>query len=487
MSLIEKLTRPVFIDGAWICPLVQGGKGVGATNGASAGAWAAENAAGTIAAIGAAIGYDENGREVPYAYTSKTRHGRFEEMLSMSVKGCQLQVGIAESASNGKGRIRINFLKMAGGSERIMHEVLKATRLTGGGNKIHAVTMGAGLASKEDARICADEGVYLDPVISSAMALKVLLTRSYKNWVGRYAEVIGAVVYEDPWLAGGHNGITSRENPDQPQDPYDRVRALRKIMNDNGMQDVAIIMAGGVWYLRDWQNWLDNPEIGPIAFQIGTRDLLTRECPISQEWKDLLFHMKEDDVVLNKFSPTGFYSSAYRNGMMRELYERSQRQVPFTKQQTNSMNEPVEGPGVPTNRYGISADDKGKVDTWIAQGFTIPLRTPDDTLVFVTGEIAREIKSHKAECVGCISVCKLSTWCEDAGKKYSTGKQPDPRVHCIRKGLQGAIAGTDLDKSLIFSGHNAYKAGDDPFYRDANGNIFIPTVKQLIERLTTGD
>ena len=56
MSLAEKLSQPVFIDGAWIRPLIQGGKGVGATNGASAGAWAAENAAGTIAAIGAAIG-----------------------------------------------------------------------------------------------------------------------------------------------------------------------------------------------------------------------------------------------------------------------------------------------------------------------------------------------------------------------------------------------------------------------------------------------
>ena len=232
MSLIEKLSQPVFIDGAWIRPLIQGGKGVGATNGVSAGAWAAENAAGTIAAIGAAIGYDQDGREVPYSYGSKTRHGRFEEMLSLSVKGCQLQVEVAHNACNGKGRIRINFLKMAGGSVRVMREVLAATRLAGGGNKIHAVTMGAGLASKEDAQVCADEGVYLDPIISSAMALKVLLSRTYRSWAGRYAEVIGAVVYEDPWLAGGHNGITSRENPDEPQAPYERVKALRKIMKN---------------------------------------------------------------------------------------------------------------------------------------------------------------------------------------------------------------------------------------------------------------
>ena len=487
MSLIEKLSQPVFIDGAWIRPFIQGGKGVGATNGASAGAWAAENAAGTIAAIGAAIGYDENGRERPYTYDSNTRHGRFEEMLALSVKGCQLQAEIARQASNGKGRVRINFLKMAGGSMRIMREVLASTRLEGGGNKIHAVTMGAGLASKEDAQICAEEGVYLDPIISSGMALKVLLSRTYRNWAGRYQDVIGAVVYEDPWLAGGHNGITSRENPEVPQAPYECVKTLRKIMNDNGMQDVAIIMAGGVWHLRDWHDWLDNPEIGPIAFQIGTRDLLTKECPISQEWKDLLFNMKEDDVVLNKFSPTGFYSSAYKNGMMRELYERSNRQVPFSPEKSDSMDALVEGVGVPVNRYGISPDDKAKVDGWIAQGFTIPMRTPDSTLVFVTKDKEREIKSHRTECVGCISTCKLSAWCEDADKKYTTGKLPDPRVHCIRKGLQAAIAGENLDDSLIFSGHNAYKAGDDPFYRGKDGRVFIPTTKQLIERLITGD
>lgn len=487
MSVNHALSQLVFIDGAWIRPLIQGGKGVGATNGVNAGAWAAENAGGTIAAIGAAIGYDDEGIEIPYSYETHKRHERFEEMVALSITGCKLQADIAHKASNGKGRVRINFLKMAGGAMRIMHELLAATRLPEGGNKIHAVTMGAGLASEEDARICADEGVYLDPIISSVMALKVLLKRTYRNWAGRYPEVIGAVVYEDPWMAGGHNGITSRENPEEPQDPYERVKALRKIMNENGMEKVAIVMAGGVWYLRDWESWLDNPDIGPIAFQIGTRELLTKESPISQEWKDLLLSMKEGDVVLNTFSPTGFYSSAYNNGMMRDLYERSKRQVPFTLTGDENMSEPVEGPGVPKNRYGISPDDKIKVDGWIAQGFTIPERTPDDTLIFVTKQEALEIKSHKTECVGCISTCKLSGWCEDQDKNYSTGKRPDPRVHCIRKGLQGAIRGKNLDQHLIFAGHNAFMAGDDPFYLGENGDVFIPTVKQLIERLTAGD
>src|SRR3546814_6969741 len=71
-------------------------------------------------------------------------------------------------------------------------------------------------------------------------------------------------------------------------------------------------MAGGVWYLRDWNNLIDNPELGTIAFQFGTRPLLTRESPIPQGWKDKLLDIDDDEVLLHRFSPTGFYSSAVR-------------------------------------------------------------------------------------------------------------------------------------------------------------------------------
>ena len=75
----------------------------------------------------------------------------------------------------------------------------------------------------------------------------------------------------------------------------------------------AIIMAGGVWHLRDWGDWLDNDALGPIAFQFGTRPLLTRESPISDAWKRRLLGLNDGDVMLHRFSPTGFYSSAVCN------------------------------------------------------------------------------------------------------------------------------------------------------------------------------
>ncbi len=483
----EKLSKPVFIDGAWGLPLVQGGKGVSATNGETAGAWAAENAGGTISGTGAAIAYAENGRPISYPYSGRTRQERHEELVAWSIEGAILQVGTAHRASGGKGRIRLNFLKEAGGAMRVMRGVLAGTRLPGSSNMVHALTMGAGLPTEEDARICADEGVYLDPIISSVMALKVLLKRAFKKWQGSYRELIGAVVYEDPWMAGGHNGITSREDPDMPEDPFERVKCVRRVMDEAGMEDVTIVMAGGVWYLRDWEHWLDNPEIGPIAFQIGTRDLLTRESPVSDEWKHLLLSMKEGDVALNKFSPTGFCSSAYKNGMIRELVQRSQRQAPFSRTPDDSYTKLIEGQGAANKDLFVRPEDKLRVEAWCAAGFNRPMATPDGTLIFVTQEKAQEIRRDMAECAGCLANCGLSAWSQNPEKKFSTGKLADPRSYCIQKGLVGAIQGHDLDHKLIFAGHNAFKAGDDPFYRDANGKVFIPSVKQLVERLLTGD
>ncbi len=126
---------------------------------------------------------------------------------------------------------------------------------------------------------------------------------------------MAAVVYEDPWLAGGHNGLSNAEDPLKPEDPYPARQSCcaRRCALEGVSDDVPIIMAGGVWYLREWDNWIDNPELGQIAFQYGTRPLLTQESPIPQDWKDRLRTLDEGDILLHRFSPTGFYSSAVRN------------------------------------------------------------------------------------------------------------------------------------------------------------------------------
>jgi nitronate monooxygenase len=82
-----------------------------------------------------------------------------------------------------------------------------------------------------------------------------------------------------------------------------------------------------------------------IAFQFGTRPLLTQESPIPEAWKQRLLTLKPGDVLLQPFSPTGFYSSAVRNDFLQELEDRNERQVAFT-------SEPV---GDHIAEYGVGA------------------------------------------------------------------------------------------------------------------------------------
>jgi nitronate monooxygenase len=108
------------------------------------------------------------------------------------------------------------------------------------------------------------------------------------------------------------------------------------------------------------------------------------------------------------------------------------------------------------------------------------LRTPEFTLIFVTPARAEEIHRDQVNCMGCLSACAFSNWQQnDAG---TTGKKADPRSFCIQKTLQDISHGADVEAQLMFAGHNAYRFASDPYYR----NGFIPSVKQLVERIATG-
>ena len=292
---------------------------------------------------------------------------------------------------------------------------------------------------------------------------------------------MAAVVYEDPWLAGGHNGLSNAEDPLKPEDPYPRVKALRDTMRAEGISDdVPIIMAGGVWFLREWNDWIDNPELGQIAFQFGTRPLLTQESPIPQAWKDRLRTLEPGDVLLHRFSPTGFYSSAVRNPFLRNLEARSERQIPYSKVEAGEHTVRLDV-GVGNKNFWVAPKDLERARAWNAQGFTEGLRTPDDTIIFVTPAERDDIRQDQTDCMGCLSHCGFSSWKDH--DDYTTGRLADPRSFCIQKTLQEIAHGGDVEQNLMFAGHVAYRFKQDPFY----SNNFTPTMKQLVDRILTGD
>lgn len=463
--------RPIRYAGREVLPLVEGGKGVSATNHASSGAWAAAGGIGTVSAVNA-DSYDPEGKIVPQVYRALTRRDRHEELIEYAIAGATEQVRRAYEMADGKGAININVLWEMGGAQRILHGVLERTR-----GMVAGVTCGAGMPYKLS-EIAASYGVNYLPIISSARAFSALWKRAYS----KAAEWLGAVVYEDPWLAGGHNGLSNAEDPLAPQDPYPRVKALRDTMRQGGISDdVPIVMAGGVWNLKEWEHWIDNPELGQILFQFGTRPLLTQESPIPDEWKQRLMTLEEGDVLLHRFSPTGFYSSAVRTPFLRNLEARSHRQIAFTKEPIGDHSFELDVGVNGKKNYWVTRGDLLHAREWYGQGFTEALKTPDETLVFVTPEEKKIIRKDQADCMGCLSQCAFSSWADN--EKNTTGRLADPRSFCIQKTLQDIAHGGPVDQNLMFAGHSAFRFKKDPFY----SNGFVPTVKQLVDRLQTGD
>jgi nitronate monooxygenase len=463
--------KPLILSGREVWPLIEGGKGISVSNGLSSGAWAGAGGVGTFSGVNGDY-IDELGKLVPLIYRGKTRVERHEELISYAIKAAISQARIAHDVRGGEGRLHMNVLWEMASCERVLSGVLEGAR-----GLIHGITCGAGMPYRL-AEIAARYNVYYYPIVSSARAFRALWKRAYHQ----VSEWLGGVVYEDPWRAGGHNGLSNSEDPRKPEAPFPRVRELRGTMRDFGLDQTAIIMAGGVWHLRDWQHWIDNDALGPIGFQFGTRPLLTRESPISEAWKRRLLELNDGDVMLHRFSPTGFYSSAVYNDFLQELDERSKRQVPFATEPDPERGLTAPLPfGTRGRSVFVAPADVGRIAQWVEHGFSQAMKTPDDTLIYVAPEKAVEIRRDQVNCMGCLSACKFSNWsCNEA---HTTGKPPDPRSFCIQKTLQDIAHSSDVDHQLMFAGHNAFKFRDDPFY----SNGFIPTVRQLVSRIATGD
>lgn len=467
---MQKKIKSFSISGIETLPIIEGGKGVGITNGATAGYFAKAGAVGTFSGVNADY-IDENQKYHPLEYKTSTRRQRHEELVSYSIKGGISQAKIANDIAGNSGRIHMNILWEMGGAERVLHGILDGAK-----GLIHGITCGAGMPYRLS-EIAEKYQVYYYPIVSSMRAFRALWKRSYH----KAKNLLGGVVYECPWRAGGHNGLSNAEDPNAYEDPYPRVAEIRAFMNSVGLNNVPIIMAGGVWHLSEFEHWLDNPEIGPVVFQFGTRPILTQEYPVPIAWKKKLMTLKEGDVYLNRFSPTGFYSSAVENQFIRELKEREIHQVEYRSKSEDQFTSPIPF-GQRGRQIFIKANDQAKVDQWIKNGFSEVMKTPDETIIFVDKSKAQQIITDQINCMGCLSQCRFSNWNDKEELNFTTGKKADPRSFCIQKTLQDIRFSDDIENQLMFSGHSAYRFATDEFY--SNGNI--PTIAQLVERIMTG-
>ena len=205
--------------------------------------------------------------------------------------------------------------------------------------------------------------------------------------------------------------------------------------------------------------------------------MITKESPISDAWKNLMLNLKKGDVILQKFSPTGFFSSAIKNSFLEKLIERKNGEISFKDEPDAEYTAELK---VNAHRtVYVKPEDMQKAQNQIDAGLTVAQETPDKTVVFMSEEDWQQMKKDRAECVGCLSQCQFSTWSKANG---TTGKLPDPRTYCIHKTLYEVGHGGSIKDHLLFAGHQVYRFATDPLYR--NG---IPSVKELIEKIKSGD
>ena len=169
-----------------------------------------------------------------------------------------------------------------------------------------------------------------------------------------------------------------------------------------------------------------------------------------------------------------------RTRFLRSLEARSERQIPYSKVEAGEHTVKLDV-GVKGKNFWVAPKDRERARAWVAQGFEYALRTPDDTMVFVTLPERGMIQQDQKDCMGCLSHCGFSSWKDH--DDFTTGRLADPRSFCIQKTLQDIAHGEPIEDNLMFAGHSAYRFKQDPFY----SNNYTPSVKQLVERILTGD
>ena len=167
-------------------------------------------------------------------------------------------------------------------------------------------------------------------------------------------------------------------------------------------------------------------------------------------------------MLLHRFSPTGFYSSAVRNPFLRSLRIAANGRSPIRRRRSAIMRLSSTS-GLGPSGTIVTKGDLQHAREWYGAGFTNAMKSPDDTLIFVTPEEEKMIRADQAACMGCLSQCSFSSWADN--EKNSTGRLADPRSFCIQKTLQDIAYGGPVEENLMFAGHAAFRFKSDPSIR----------------------
>ena len=65
----------------------------------------------------------------------------------------------------------------------------------------------------------------------------------WKRAYHKFCDWLGGVVYEDPWLAGGHNGLSNSEDPEHPERVFSWQGMGALLIQGVTQNDVNVLLA----------------------------------------------------------------------------------------------------------------------------------------------------------------------------------------------------------------------------------------------------
>ncbi len=214
--------------------------------------------------------------------------------LELLAQATRLHVGKTMEAKQGDGMIFVNCMeKLTMNGPRDTLRVRLASALDAG---IDGITLSAGLhlgsfGLMEDHPRFRD--AKLGIIVSSVRALQLFLRKNAKlNRLPDY------VIVEGP-LAGGHLGFGLDW---AKYDLHTIVAEVLQYLKDENL-DIPVIAAGGIFTGSDAVSFL---EAGAGGVQVATRFTITKECGLPDDVKQDYFKAKEEEIIVNTISPTGY-------------------------------------------------------------------------------------------------------------------------------------------------------------------------------------
>lgn len=197
-------------------------------------------------------------------------------------------------AKKGHGAVFINVMeKLTMGNPQ---ETLRARLMAAMDGGIDGITLSAGLHCTS-LKLIEDQSRFRDVkigiIVSSARALKLFLRGSSKT-----RRLPDYVIVEGP-LAGGHLGfgLDWKEH-----DLRNIIKEVLELIKEENLS-IPIIAAGGIFTGTDAVEFM---QMGASGVQVATRFTISKECGFPEHVKQVYLESKEEDVVVNLSSPTGY-------------------------------------------------------------------------------------------------------------------------------------------------------------------------------------